>query len=170
MKKITLFIISIMLSAHVYAKSEYSSGIFHLGVVVADMDKSIDFYQNVLGMKRVDLYEADEKKATELGLTNELAFEAVVFRAIDVPEATELKLITFDGIESQHPKQHWIHDDVGVQYLTLLVSSIEPFLKRIEERRIPMLGATPVALDETNSFIMIQDPDGNFVELIGPAK
>jgi hypothetical protein len=31
-----------------------------------------------------------------------------------------------------------------------------------------MLGSTPTMLDEKRQFILVQDPDGNFIELIGP--
>ena len=44
-------------------------------------------------------------------------------------------------------------------------SSIEPVLKRIKENNIKILGEGPVKAG-SNDFILIQDPDGLFIELI----
>jgi catechol-2,3-dioxygenase len=57
-----------------------------------------------------------------------------------------------------------------MQYITLMVKSLAPFLERLEHNKIPLLGETPTPLSETLSFVLIQDPDGNFIELIGPLE
>jgi hypothetical protein len=33
---------------------------------------------------------------------------------------------------------------------------------------VKTLGESPLMLDETRQFVLIRDPDGNFIELIGP--
>lgn len=40
-------------------------------------------------------------------------------------------------------------------------------MQRIKENNIKMLGDTPVQLPDGRTFILIQDPDGIFIELIG---
>ena len=34
--------------------------------------------------------------------------------------------------------------------------------------KVKLLGDTPTSLDESTQFVLIQDPDGTFIELIGP--
>jgi len=151
------------------SQSEYSSGVISIGVVVSDLDRSMDFYQNILGMKKVNLYNITPEMGTKTGLSNGIPFKAEVLKAVDSPNATEWKLMSFEK-KAKHPEQKWIHDDTGMQYITLMVNSLKPFIERLEKNSIPLLGETPIMLNETSTFVLIQDPDGNFVELIGPAE
>jgi len=50
------------------------------------------------------------------------------------------------------------------------VNSLDPVLKRIKKHNVKLLGETPVALGETDHFVLVQDPDGTIIELIGPLK
>jgi hypothetical protein len=43
-----------------------------------------------------------------------------------------------------------------------------PMLERFRKSGIKTLGETPTMLDENRQFMLVQVPDGNFVELIGP--
>ena len=45
----TIFILNI---PNTMAQSEFKSGVIGVGVVVTDLDKSLDFYTNVIGMKK----------------------------------------------------------------------------------------------------------------------
>jgi len=33
-----------------------------------------------------------------------------------------------------------------------------------------LLGSTPTSLNGNSQFVFVQDPDGNFIELIGPME
>ena len=68
------------------------------------------------------------------------------------------------------PQNDFIHSHTGMRYFTLLVKDLTPVLARIKDRKIKLLGETPVPLGASSHFILIQDPDGTFVELIGPMK
>jgi hypothetical protein len=70
--------------------------------------------------------------------------------------------------EGSHPMPKYIHDDTGMQYITIMVNSLEPFLKRIKEHNVKLMGSTPIPLSETDHFVLVQDPDGTIIELIGP--
>ena len=48
--------------------------------------------------------------------------------------------------------------------------SLEPILGRIKKHGVKLLGETPITLNETDHFVLIQDPDGTIIELIGPLK
>lgn len=167
MKKLLLLNIIIFSTLTGYSQSEYQSGIISMGVVVSDLDRSMTFYQEVLGMVKVNRYNIDPEMGIKTGLSGGIPFYAEVLKVEDKPDATEWKLISF-GKEAAHPPQKWIQDDTGVQYITLMVTSLKPFLERLIENGIPLLGETPVPLNEQVSLVLIQDPDGNFVELIGP--
>jgi hypothetical protein len=92
-----------------------------------------------------------------------------VLKLEDSPEASEWKLMSF-GKKGTHPKQKFIHDDTGMQYITIQVKSLKPIIERLRQRKVAFLGTTPTPLNKNAHFVLVQDPDGNFVELIGPLE
>ncbi len=151
------------------AQSEFSSGLIGVGVVTQDINKSLDFYLNVIGMTKVSEFEVDENFSKTSGLTDGIAFHVDVLKLQDSPDANQWKLMSFNK-EGSHPMPKYIHDDTGVQYITINVNSLEPFLKRIKKHNVKLLGNTPVPLGEKDHFVLVQDPDGTIIELIGPLQ
>ena len=172
MKKTGVYLIiaiTTILSSTSMAQSEFSSGLIGVGVVCKDIDKSLDFYLNVIGMTKVGEFDVDENFGKISGLTNGLAFHVDVLKLQDSPEANQWKLMSFKK-EGSHPMPKYIEDDTGIQYVTIMVNSLEPFLKRIKQHGVKLMGDTPVPLGETDHFVLVQDPDGTIIELIGPLK
>ena len=147
---------------------EFPMGSIQIGVICSDLQKSIDFYTRVIGMTKTGGFSVDEAFGKKSGLTDGVAFDVTVLKLKDAPEAAEWKLMSF-GKESTHPPQKYIHDDVGMQYITIFVKSMKPFLERINKHNVELLEETPTFLEDGRQFVLVQDPDGNFVELIGPA-
>jgi len=145
-----------------FAKSGIS-----VGVVVEDLNKSLDFYLNVIGMVKTGEFGVEGAKAKELGLSNGNSFDVKVLKLEDSENAPEWKLMSF-GKKATHPRQNYVPDDTGMQYVTIFVKSMKPLLERIQQHGVKTLGTTPAMLSETLQFVLVQDPDGNFIELIGP--
>lgn len=145
-----------------FAKSGIS-----VGVVCEDLNKSLDFYLNVIGMVKTGEFGVEAAKAKELGLSNGNSFEVKVLKLENSENAPEWKLMSF-GKKATHPKQSYVPDDTGMQYVTIYVKSMKPILERIQQHGIKTLGITPTMLNEALQFVLVQDPDGNFIELIGP--
>lgn len=172
MKKTCVFLIlaiTTILSSTSMAQNEFSSGLIGVGIVTKDIQKSLDFYLNVIGMTKVGEFDVDENFGKISGLTNGLAFHVDVLKLQDSPEANQWKLMSFKK-EGSHPMPKYIEDDTGMQYITIMVNSLEPFLKRIKQHGVKLMGDTPVPLGETDHFVLVQDPDGTIIELIGPLK
>ncbi|MBE9517139.1 MAG: VOC family protein [Bacteroidetes bacterium] len=172
MKKTGVFLIlaiTTILSSTSMAQSEFSSGLIGVGIVTKDIQKSLDFYLNVIGMTKVGEFDVDENFGKISGLTNGLAFHVDVLKLQDSPEANQWKLMSFKK-EGSHPMPKYIEDDTGMQYITIMVNSLEPFLNRIKQHGVKLMGDTPVPLGETDHFVLVQDPDGTIIELIGPLK
>jgi len=172
MKKLSVFLIIAvitLLSSKTMAQSEFSSSLIGVGVVTKNLEKSLDFYLNVIGMTKVGEFDVDGDFGKISGLTDGIAFHVDILILQDSPEANQWKLMSFKK-EGSHPMSTYIHDDTGPQYITISVNSLEPFLQRIKKHNVKLLGETPVALGETDHFVLVQDPDGTFIELIGPLK
>lgn len=167
-KTVLLLLIGILtISNTTIAQNDFAKNAISIGVVVEDLDKSLDFYQNVVGMVKVREFVVDSEKANRMGLSKDKSFDIKVLKLENSEEAAELKLMTFNN-KNSHKNQKFIPDENGIRYITLFVKSMKPILKRIKKNNVKTLGKTPTMLDENRMFVLIQDPDGNFVEFIGP--
>lgn len=149
--------------------SNFTSKLIGLGVVVSDLDKSLDFYTNVIGMVKAYNFKIGAEFSKRSGLANGDSASVTVLKLENSPEANEWKLMSF-GKKATHPKQNFIQDDTGVQYITINVKALKPIIDRLKQKNIPLLGSTPTRLNANSQFVLVQDPDGTFIELIGPME
>jgi hypothetical protein len=66
-------------------------------VVVEDLDKSLGFYQNVVGMVKVREFTVDSEKAKKMGLSRGESFDIKVLKLENSEQAAELKLMSFNN-------------------------------------------------------------------------
>jgi catechol 2,3-dioxygenase-like lactoylglutathione lyase family enzyme len=150
------------------ADPAFTGGAIHVGVVVSDLDASVAFYTDVIGMKKTGAFDVDAAFGESSGLTDGLPFHVEVLGLRDGPGATQFKLMSFEA-DAKTAKSTHIEDALGMQYITLMVEDLAPFVERIKAAGVPFLGETPIPLgDSGNHFVLVQDPDGTFIELIGP--
>jgi catechol 2,3-dioxygenase-like lactoylglutathione lyase family enzyme len=148
----------------------FTEGAIHIGVVVKDLEASLAFYTDVIGMTKTGGFEVDADFGEASGLTDGLAFSVTVLKLKDDPHATQFKLMSFEK-DAKTPKSAHIEDALGMRYITLMVADLAPVVARAKTAGVPFLGQTPVPLaDSGNHFVLVQDPDGTFIELIGPMK
>lgn len=143
--------------------------VIDVGVVVSDMDRSLQFYQEVIGMTPARTLDLDADFGRRSGLTDARALHIEALKLEDSEQATEWKLMSF-GDETPRQENEHIHDHTGVQYVTIQVTALQPILDRIRAHDVELLGETPIALGNDTHFALIQDPDGTFIELIGPME
>ena len=168
MKKITILLLAVstILTSNLMAQSEFSSSLIGVGVVTSDLEKSRDFYINVIGMEKTSEFDVNEEFGKASGLSNGVAFHVDVLQLGE--DGNVWKLMSF-GKEATHPKSTFLQDDIGVQYITINVSSLKPFLERIKKHKVKLLGETPIPLgNDGRQFVLLQAPEGTIVELIGP--
>lgn len=149
----------------------FSSKTIHLGMVVSDLPTSVAFYKDVVGMVQVDRtsFDIDGEFGKRSGLTDGSPFHVEVLKLGSGEEATQLKLMSI-GEKAKKTENSYIHTNTGIQYLTFLVEDITTCVDNIRKHGVKLLGETPTPLGDGKSFVLIQDPDGTFVELIGPAR
>ncbi|GAB4022150.1 VOC family protein [Spirosoma koreense] len=162
-------IATVLMSYAASAQSNFSSKVIGIGVVVADLERSLDFYVNGIGMVKTGSFTINEDFGKRSGLTNGVAVGVTILKLENSPEATDWKLMSF-GKKASHPKPKYIQDDTGMQYITLNVKALRPIIDRLTRMKVPFLGSTPTPLNEKSHFVFVQDPDGNFIELIGPLE
>ena len=151
-------------------KEVFSSPVMDLGIVVADLEKSAKFYTEVLGCKEVKGFSAPAAFATSIGLVDNLDVTARVFVLGQGEKQSRIKMMSFPKADGKKSDQSFIHSSLGFSYLTLHVTDLDASIGRLEKAGVKLLGDTPVALGGNNALLVCRDPDGNFIELIGPRK
>jgi catechol 2,3-dioxygenase-like lactoylglutathione lyase family enzyme len=169
MVKISLIICALLMNFVTYAQSNFTSKSIGIGVVVADIERSLDFYVNGIGMVKTGNFTINEEFGKRSGLTNGVAVSVTILKLENSPDANEWKLMSF-GKKATHPTEKFIQDDTGMQYITIQVKSLKPIIERLKQQKVTFLGTTPTPLNKDVHFVLVQDPDGNFVELIGPLE
>ena len=149
------------------ANEAFSSETIHVGVVVSDLEASLRFYQEVIGMQRVSGFEVGGDLARRLGLTDGLTLTVEVLQLGTGDTATQWKLMSF-GDRAAPQENAFIDNHTGMQYITLFVNNLSDAIARLETHGVAMLGETPTQLPDGRHFVLVQDPDGTFIELIGP--
>ena len=127
-------------------------------------------YTEVVGLKEVKGFEASAEKATAFGLTDNQPAKIRVFVLGEAPTSTRLKIMAFPERPGKMPNQKFIHSSIGISYLTLRVEDMTAALARLKKAKVKLLGETPASLGGNNRITVFHDPDGNFVELIGPVN
>ncbi len=164
--KIGFLLLIIQIGMVVNAQTAFEQNAISIGVVVSDIEASTAFYKDVVGMLEVPGFNVTSEVAKKTGLTGGLPLQVTVLKLEDSPTATEWKLMSFKK-EATHPKQQYIQDDTGMQYITIFPKDMKQAMARIKKYNVPTLGETPTKLPNGKTFILIQDPDGTFIELIG---
>lgn len=173
MKKIYFSLITAMIllfsGLSTFAQDDFSSKTIHLGVVVSDIEESMEFYTEVVGMKQTGSFDVDKDFARKSGLTDAIPFHVKVLKLQAGDKATQFKLMSF-GDKASRQQNEYIEDHTGMQYITINVNNLSPVIERVREHNVVPRGDTPVKLNEKDDFLLLRDPDGTFIELIGPRK
>lgn len=157
-------------SLHAEENKEFSNAVIDLGIVVKDLEKSAKFYKDVIGLKELPGFEVPGQVTGAFGLTDNQDVTARVF-SIDGKggrPSSKLKMMAFPKAEGVKPDQKFIHSTLGFSYLTLFVTDMDAAMERLKKAGVKTLGKTPAPIGGKTRLTVFRDPDGNFIELIGP--
>ncbi|WP_420602181.1 VOC family protein [Flagellimonas sp.] len=146
-------------------ETEFDKPYISMGVIVSDLDASLDFYTNIIGMKETGGFTVNDAMGKKTGLTGGVAFDVKVLKLYDDPNATEYKLMSFGNQKSK--EETHIQERNGMRYITLFYKSLDAVNQRLKDNNITFLSEEPTHIPDGRRFILVQDPDGVFIELIG---
>lgn len=149
---------------------EFSNARIDIGLVAKEAARSAQFLTNAIGFKEVRGFSVSAELGKKIGLVDGYPVTVRVFVLGEGEQATRLKLLCFPEAAPPTPSQHFIHSATGYRYLTLYVKDMKRALERLKQAHVATLGETPYALGGGNFLTTVKDPDGNFIELIGPMK
>ncbi|MBI5386247.1 MAG: VOC family protein [Verrucomicrobia bacterium] len=152
------------------ATNAFSKPTIDIGIVARDVEKTATFYREAIGLKEMKGFSAPAELGKKIGLVDNHPINVRVFVTEEIEGATRIKLMSFPAANGKLPDRSHIHSTIGINYLTFFVKDMDQALVRLKKAGVKLLGATPVSLGGKAQLVTFQDPDGNFVELIGPAR
>jgi catechol 2,3-dioxygenase-like lactoylglutathione lyase family enzyme len=173
MYKILFSAFTLLAYSSVWAKSNFSRQTIDLGVVVTDAQKSLAFYKDVIGFEEVSGFEVKGKFPKAVGLTDGSSLNVHVLVLGEDESATKLKVMQVDSKQPARAiDQPYIHTVAGFSYLTIFVEDVDLVLANAKKHGHGAYAKSPQILPkgfpQDLCLLMLKDPDGNFVEIVGP--
>jgi catechol 2,3-dioxygenase-like lactoylglutathione lyase family enzyme len=144
-----------------------------IGCFVSDPDASVKFYTEAIGFKELSPFSVSADFCKKVGLTDGAPLENI--RVLVLGEgtgATKLKLSSVRGAKAKPGDKAFVPSQYGFRYLTVFVTNIDAALARLDAAGVKPTTTAPTAIPKDIAdgmyFVMVRDPDGNLVELIGP--
>ena len=134
----------------------------HLGLCVADLDRSLRFYVDGLGFEEIGRMFTDEPDSGTILEVDGAAVE-LVYLARD---GFRIELIDFRQPSVESPEPRRPVNRVGLTHFAFRVDDLDGWCGRIRDAGGTVLEHTASRFVTGNRGIMVVDPDGTRVELI----
>jgi lactoylglutathione lyase len=121
----------------------------HVGVMVSDIEVSVDFYQNVLGLDLLDRFA--------LNPTVTLAF-------LGNRESGQVFVELVSGKDKEFP------DEGKVHHIAFTVDDIEDEISRLKTLNVAFSNEEILTLPNGSKYIFLKGPDGETLELFQPSE
>ena len=132
--------------------------------IVANMDRSVEFYRDGLGLELSQPLRPFEANQTIMRLGNIMGAQTR-YTALKVPGSTmAVELIEYQGIDRQPASPRF--QDPGTGTLTVSVRDLDGTLARLKQHggRVITVSGAPAEIGRSR-IVFLQDPDGFIVEL-----
>lgn len=136
----------------------------HLGICVANLDRSLAFYRELLGFVEVSRAAV----GPEIGALIELDAKDIQLRSHFLErDHMRLELMQFDAPKPQGNGERGDFNTLGLTHLAVRVASVEDVLPNVTRYHGTVLQHTRVGqADMGVELIYVTDPDGVRIELI----
>ena len=131
-----------------------------IGLVVSDIDKSIEFYRDMLGLKYIGVFLEMPGEMAKKGVIFSQGFKLHGFQA----GTSMVKLV--ETINPPSGEQGMLDSTTGIRYMTFFVEDVDALYDELLAKGADFVGK-PLKIEARNVTIaMLRDPDGNHVELV----
>ncbi len=137
----------------------------HMGIVVSDMDKSLHFYSDLIGLQKAPVNE--ETGPFIDGLLNIPDSKIQTTKLVGENSTTSLELLCF---KNPAPTTSTPLNAIGPTHIALNVNNINELYTRLTKVGVPFNAPPRISPDGCVKVAFCQDPDGTFVELVEVIK
>ncbi len=161
-----LFLAGILASATLWAQAPADEivGVGNFSHIVQNLDKSLEFYRDVLGLE-VAVNQPFAPNAAIAKLGNTLGGQSR-YAALKVP-GSEIGVELIEYKDIQRKPQHPHFYDPGAANMILRVRDLDAVFTKLQKFGATVITAAgkPVTINNTIHVVFVQDPDGFVVEL-----
>lgn len=136
--------------------------LFHVGLTVNNLERSVAFYRDVVGMKETEFHMNNVKSKEFDTLTNNPGAELKVAHLI--LDSFMLQLIEYVAGGGKTLDLH--HNNVGSPHLCIYVPNVEAKLKEVQQRGDVVITSGLVQIAANMRSFYTEDPDGVPVEFL----
>ncbi|MEW9673028.1 VOC family protein [Ammoniphilus sp. 3BR4] len=145
------------------------TGVYHAGITVKDIEQSIKFYTELLGLELVSRREAAEDYLFQLVAVPGLQMIKLAFLKIPGSDAL-VELLEYVGMDRFSGSCRSC--DYGSGHVCLYVSDLDEMHNRLSDYGVKFKSNAPVLVtsgrNEGCKIIYMMDPDGYIIELVEP--
>ena len=138
----------------------------HFGIVVSDIEKSLEFYRDILGFKiKIDALEEGKFIDAILGQKN-VKVRTVKMLADD---GNLIELLWYQSHKGKKRENYEIFD-IGASHPAFTVENLDEEYKRLKEKGIKFISSPQMSPNGKAKVAFCYDPDGVPVELVEELK
>ena len=135
----------------------------HIGIVVSDLEKSLRFYRDLLGLKVVRVMRESGEY-----IDNMLALENVQVTTVKMSAdsgSALIELLEFKSHPHETPAKRKVYS-IGPSHVAFTVDNLDAVYRRLVEAGVSCNAAPQLSPDGYAKVTFCQDPDGTLVELV----
>ena len=136
----------------------------HVAIMVTDLERSMEFYRDLLGLEKVDYYE--ENNIAGASAAHDLADVHLKLYIMAAPENPEITL-HLSQISGRPAINH-----APSAHICFTVEDLNATYESLQSRGVEFVSA-PVAWPKDQggwALCFLYDPDGNLIELVQPPE
>ena len=143
------------------------SRIHHVGITTADLERSLHFYRDLLGMRVLAETRLTRPEIAALLGTDVIDLRLVI---LDAGDGRILELLQYASPHGRHVD--YASRDSGTGHVALEVKDLDAILAGIEAAGGSVISRHPVTAEDTEGIfaharlIYVRDPDGMILELV----
>ncbi|MCH2511114.1 MAG: VOC family protein [Dehalococcoidia bacterium] len=145
-------------------------GVSHIAVCVADLERSLGFYRDILGLevKMHAVQEMGQRPGAQSAYMYERPRKSrtVADVYIDDPESTQPYLVLTSHPGDDVGGEPIKLDQKGISHISFGVADLNAFVKELIAKGVPLAGTMEDFTDESGNVrtIFVYDPDGILVQ------
>jgi len=133
----------------------------HYGVTVADMEDSLEFYRDTLGLNEAQTLSFDSEEFSRFVGVEDVDVDIVFLEA----DGCAVELLQYNNPSGGDANEGVSNNDVGASHFCLEVDNIDSIYEDLRSEGVEFVNP-PQTLEGGIGVAYMYDPDGNIVELI----
>lgn len=131
-----------------------------IGLVVSDVNKSLEFYRDLLGLNYIGVF---------LEMPDEVVKGGGIFSQGFKLHGLEAGTSMVKLVETKNPptaQRGELDSAIGIRYLTFIVDDVDALYQELSSKEADFV-SQPIKIPARKAtIVMLRDPDGNHVELV----